>query len=342
MLRLSIISLVLLSWSAFGNTYTGNGADDLWNTAANWSQGVPVQGASNQWADMTVDGTICTIDSTHVGANAASAGGVYPGCYGGDNEMYMTGGELTCSYFNAGRGDSDSGGNGYFQMTGGTVNTQGLEIPNQWASGSGNIAGHVDLHGGTINVTGWFSMGSRISGASGGGIGSMDVGLGTLIADGDQQTKIQGYIDDGWITAFGGAGYFQLDYNTRNAGKTTLTAGNDTQASNPDPAHEAEGISTNPVLSWTAGNSAESHNVYFGTTDPPSTCRSRPTMRTNRSRTATTHNPASTTCRCPPLAARFARSEETQSAEIQTFWSWPGPTPTRAIGTPTKSLINLM
>ena len=108
-----VVLLMGLAGSAAANTYTDAGGDNLWNTAGNWSDGVPVQGASNQWADMTVDGTICIIDSTHVGVNAASAGGAYPGCYGGENEMYMTGGELTCSYFNVGRGNADSGANGY-------------------------------------------------------------------------------------------------------------------------------------------------------------------------------------------------------------------------------------
>jgi hypothetical protein len=52
----------------------------------------------------------------------------------------------------------------------------------------------------------------------------MDVTGGTLIVTGDQTLKIQGYIDSLWIKAYGGAGTLQMDYDVRNAGKTTLTA----------------------------------------------------------------------------------------------------------------------
>lgn len=39
-------------------------------------------------------------------------------------------------------------------------------------------------------------------------------------------------------------------------------------ASNPNPADGSTGISTSAFLSWTAGDRAESHEVYFGTTYP--------------------------------------------------------------------------
>ena len=40
------------------------------------------------------------------------------------------------------------------------------------------------------------------------------------------------------------------------------------QASNPDPANDATGVSLNADLSWTAGSGATSHDVYFGPTGP--------------------------------------------------------------------------
>ena len=279
-----IILLGLLCGFAFGNTYTdGDVNDHLWNTAGNWSDGVPVQGAANQWGDMTVDGTVCIIDSTHVGVNAASAGGAYPGCYGGENEMYMTGGELTCLYFNVGRGDSESGSNGYFKITDGAINAQGFKIPNQFASGSGNITGHVDLHGGTINASGWFQMGSRISGAENGGIGTMDVAGGMLIVNGDCTSTIQGYINNVWITAYGTTGLagFELDYGVRNGSKTTLTAVDIRKAHNPNPVDGSTGISPDVVVSWVAGVYTASHNVYFGTTNPPPFVRNQPLAETS-------------------------------------------------------------
>ncbi len=41
------------------------------------------------------------------------------------------------------------------------------------------------------------------------------------------------------------------------------------QATNPNPADDAVGVSTTADLSWTPGSGATSHDVYLGTTDPP-------------------------------------------------------------------------
>ena len=41
------------------------------------------------------------------------------------------------------------------------------------------------------------------------------------------------------------------------------------QASNPNPADGATGVSTTADLGWTAGSDAVSHDVYFGTSNPP-------------------------------------------------------------------------
>lgn len=42
------------------------------------------------------------------------------------------------------------------------------------------------------------------------------------------------------------------------------------QASNPNPANGATGVSTTADLNWTAGSRATSHDIYFGTSNPPS------------------------------------------------------------------------
>jgi hypothetical protein len=41
------------------------------------------------------------------------------------------------------------------------------------------------------------------------------------------------------------------------------------QPSAPNPANYATGVAIHPILSWTAGLDALSHNVYFGTANPP-------------------------------------------------------------------------
>ena len=41
-------------------------------------------------------------------------------------------------------------------------------------------------------------------------------------------------------------------------------------ATSPSPANGATGVSiSNPTLSWTAGSGATSHDVYFGSSNPP-------------------------------------------------------------------------
>jgi len=54
------------------------------------------------------------------------------------------------------------------------------------------------------------------------------------------------------------------------------------QASNPNPANGTGGVNINADLSWTVGSGAVSHDVYFGTTNPPP-------FRVNQ--TATTFDP---------------------------------------------------
>lgn len=321
---ITFLVLIVFSGGLYGNTYTDSGSDHLWNNSANWSQGVPDIDRTDdgQWANMTVNGTVCIIDATHTGSNAASAGGVYPGCYGGENEMYMTGGELSCSYFNIGRGASDSGSDGYFKITGGAINAQGFKIPNQFDSTGGNITGHVDLHGGTINVTGWFHMGTRVSGVYEGGIGTMDIAGGTLIIAGDYTSTIQDYIDDGWITAYGGVlgGQVNVDYGNLNPGKTTVTAEIlvlEMKAHNPSPAQDSNDINTTVNLLWSAGAGAVYHNIYFGTDEQAVRDAEDPNVLPGRGSSSSTSYYAS----LDPGKTYYWRVDEVNSGHPDSPWT---------------------
>ena len=323
MFRLSIISLLLLSWCSFAAdiSYTDDGADHLWSNTANWNGGAfPNDSATG--AACNNDGTVLQITN---GIDAVCKGFML-GQYGKTNSAEISGGTLTCVWLDVGR-VNDKGGNGTLEVTGGNTTVSGdLQVPNQFSSMVDPAkmgVGHVDLLGGTLSCA-RFHMGTRQIGDRG-GIGTMEVTLGTLIVDGDEAAKIQGYIDNGWITAFGGDGYFQLDYNVRNAGKTTLTAGNDAQASNPNPAHEAEGISINPVLSWTAGVAAESHDVYFGATNPPA-------FIDNQALAETTYSPGPLTFN----TTYYWRINEVQGSEVFAgpFWSFTTGSPPLAAQDP--------
>ena len=285
MCRICVLWVVAICSGVHGNNFTdGDINNHLWNSAGNWSGSVPV---SSDWCDMTTDGTICIIDTNHVGGNAANGKGVYIGTYGGENEMKVTGGELYCEFFNIGRGDANSGSEALLEMTGGLIHTTAdIMIPNQFGNGAGNITGHVDLFGGTLSTDGSFYMGSRISGASNGGIGSMDITDGTLVVSGNKVSTIQSYIDNGWITFYGQSGVlgnYALDYGSTNSGKTTLTA------VSPDPPAVASILApTDGAVDWLSGNiywvsgaGAQSHNVYFGTTNPPPFIGNQPLASTN-------------------------------------------------------------
>ena len=151
-------------------------------------------------------------------------------------------------------------GTGTLNMNGGTLTSENLYVAHQGAS-----EGHVNLYGGIITTEN-FAM-RVIAGA----VGTMDITAGTLIIDGDVLSQIQGYIDDpnGWITAYGGNGTLQLDYDVTNEGKTTLTA---THFLNPIPADGSTVPVTLNQLQWTLPEpnppgGVVTCDVYFGT-DP--------------------------------------------------------------------------
>ncbi|MFC1766863.1 discoidin domain-containing protein, partial [Planctomycetota bacterium] len=144
-------------------------------------------------------------------------------------------------------------GPGTLNMTGDQITANNFVIGDQVAG-----SGHVNLDGGII-TTETFSM--RINEGS---VGTMNVTGGTLIINGDNLSTVQGYIDNGWITAYDGKDTPQLDYDVTNPGKTTLKCLPPDQASNPSPADEATDVPRDVVLSWTPGTFAASHDVYFG------------------------------------------------------------------------------
>jgi len=131
-------------------------------------------------------------------------------------------------------------GLGTVNMTGGTITAPAVTVPH-------NGKGHVNLHGGIIGA-GTLEM-KQVAGTE--NVGTMDVGGGTLILDGNDLEVVQGYIDNGWITAYErngkNNGTLTLDYNDV-ANQTTLTA---IHYLNPFPA---DGGAVGPgavELSWT-------------------------------------------------------------------------------------------
>ncbi len=189
---------------------------------------------------LTMDSGTLTISSgVAVGGGADNVG-----------TLNMNGGTITANFVAMGWK-----GTGTLNMTGGTIT-----ITTVWVGGGGTGIGHLHLDGGTITTTGLIY-------AQQGGSGTIDITAGTLIIDGDVTAAIEGYIDDGWLTAYGGAGVLLLDYNITNTGKTTITA--TCMAGNPNPKNGATDLCPWGVvnLSWTpglfVGGLSPKHKVFF-------------------------------------------------------------------------------
>jgi hypothetical protein len=181
---------------------------------------------------------------------------------------------------------------GTLNMTDGVINiTQGLYCPSAWDG-----TGRVNLRGGTINAryifmndtirtTGSIDIGGGKFILSRGneveeltdysnGIGTIGLGAVSLTAygvgDGDIITD-----DVNYPAALGKRADLSIDYDVSNEGKTTVQAftTDPNQAWNPSPpngAGNAKGTVANikrPVLKWSAGDGAASHEVYFGTNE---------------------------------------------------------------------------
>ena len=271
-----LVSFLLLS--AIGNAWSSDkdwansGGDRLWRTTANWSGGIPTIDDKAGIRNSAVSGPI--IDSS----TAAEANQIVLGDWSSTSDTIdMTGGSLEVDewfilgYYNINSGtftlttgDVNIGGNffvghngaGDLNMAGGIITVGGTFGIAQQAGGTG----HVDLDSGVISCNG-FNMTSG---------GSMDIDAGQLIINGDVTIKVNGYIVSGWITAFGGTGTVNLDYNVTNQGKTTVTASTTppVKAMNPNPAAGASGILIDATLSWTPAPNAASHDIYFGTSSP--------------------------------------------------------------------------
>ena len=248
-----LVSLVLLlvqvnSASAL-ISWDNGGPDHLWSTAANWNPDTVPSRIDAASIDQPAN-THCVIQA---GITAACET-LRVGNSGFTTNLDISGGSLSAS--GAYIGVDDPGGHGILNMSGGLFSTGSLQIG--W-SGTGTLnmsggiielsdnlvvpgltgTGLVSLRGGTIKASDL-----RLTSAS----GSIDVSAGTLILAGDDTATVQAYIDDGWITAYGGQGRLHLDYDVTSKGQTTLTA---TPLLDPNPV---DGGLVSPgalELSWT-------------------------------------------------------------------------------------------
>jgi hypothetical protein len=220
--------------------------DHLWSTPENWATGALPTLNDGYVRLFTLPGpTIMAgesyvVNGIHLGNTGEVAGALT--LQGGTLEVL---GALNCGFK----------GPGTINMIDGTLLIPGtLKI----ARDPGSI-GHINLNGGTIS-TNSFLMREKDD-----AVGTMNVGGGMLIVNGDQISLVQGYIDNGWITTYEGNGTPNLDFNVTNPGQTTLTAVHNLT---PVPANRAIVSPGQVELSWTLPDPCEpgqavSVDVYF-------------------------------------------------------------------------------
>jgi hypothetical protein len=190
------------------------------------------------------NGSLMTIS----GGTVDLSNNLHLGRFGGQGTLNMEAGTLDVgNNLIVGKWDNSPVlyGDGTLNMTGGTINVPSGDFD----ISSDGSPGHVQLDGGLISGSS-FVMDAN---------GSMDITDGTLELSGDKTSTVQGFVDNGWITA-GGADIraIKIDYNS-DADKTTVTV--DTSilalAAQPTPSNGAVlelGPGETVALSWTPGD----------------------------------------------------------------------------------------
>jgi hypothetical protein len=244
-----VLPLVMLNSASAQIMWIADGFDDLWSNTANWDTNVlpteidPVSiDAPPNTHCVVAEGIEAVCETLRVGNGGATT------------NLDITGGSLTAAGAYIGVDSAD--GHGILNVSGGLFATGGLQVG--WVgTGTVNITGGViQLEGnlevpgrtgtGTVNLNGGIIYASDLQLTSDKGL--LDITVGTLILDGNDIEAIQKYIDDEWLTAYGGQGKINMDYNVTNEGKTTVTA---TALLDPHPADNATIAPGEVVLSWT-------------------------------------------------------------------------------------------
>ncbi len=188
---LTMITLLVapLSDAIGANNWLGAGSDNLWTNPENWSEGFPPPDATTHpnfgWDDpagpfypltpdpsddcplfcnaahLSVNGTTTLINDT---VTDATAYGLYVGFDGANNLLEMTGGSLTVGewHLDVGRGfnrNANPDPTAILIMTGGTINTALVKIPEQFEDPSqadpadtAPITGEFYMSGGELNA----------------------------------------------------------------------------------------------------------------------------------------------------------------------------------------------
>jgi len=167
----------------------------------------------------------------------------------GHTTVNMSGGLInpTRDFF-AGRG-----GTFIMEMTGGTITAgQTFRIGD-----TDTTTAIVKLNGGTIEADTLFMNANAVT-------AKLDIRGGTLKLRGDDVEAVSGYINQGMIVGYGGRGDLLVDMIDGNT-VVTSSAPDYTIAYGPRPGYgESNILLGETILSWSLGDQAVQHDVYFG------------------------------------------------------------------------------
>jgi hypothetical protein len=232
----NLYALTDIGWNPAGNP--NQPSDNKYSTAANWNLGVvPTDGYKAKFYNSPA--VSCIVDFTTGNAQVVLGDGG-PGSMTIVNGGVLNAGALVnpdgdgwtaISYSAPAELTIENGGTVHFNyhlwvgltstshgtltMNGGTATVGGM-----FGLGSDDNAGlgFANINGGTLTLNQWSSSRSIKDGSR------LNIAGGTVIINGDQTGSVNAYIAAGKITAYGGAGTVNVDYNNINPGKTTLTA----------------------------------------------------------------------------------------------------------------------
>jgi hypothetical protein len=250
---LFLVSLVLLlchinTASAAWFSWDNGGGDRLWTTPENWNpdsvptidDGVNIRSVPGP-SGPVVDATCGTVEVDHTFIADGSI-------------VTVTGGTLRAgvtSYIMLG---SEGGATGTLDVNGGNVETLMMCI------GNGG-PGLLKMQSGILRT-------DNLEMRYGTKEGTVDVTEGMIIDSGNELDKFNQYIQEGKLIAYGGApkAFIILEYNEV-ADETTITAGiySLALAWNPKPTDNTKNVPYRPTLTWSPGDYAVTHDVYFGT-----------------------------------------------------------------------------
>jgi hypothetical protein len=278
--------------------WDGEGADNLWTTALNWSDNP----AQNEWPDNTVPNEGCNAAIGHFSATE------------NDFAEITAGMDITIHGLSVGAGTNTTGGVGTLDIYGGSLNTSYIQMAQNGTTAASidrdSCQGNFNLYNGSVNVDTSVTVardGLGTMNIEGGtitskalylagratGVGTLNLRGGTFTVNFESATSNNFNIDNASvIDVWGGelkyneGGLYGIDdFNAyASAGKIVAYSGDpraqlniasvdgyvvvnadidDSMAGFPSPEDGAMIADPNVALRWTSGVEAVSHNVYF-------------------------------------------------------------------------------